>query len=64
MGVDYNDVAALVKILEENQIHTVISTLNTGGDDTAEFNLVEASDKSSVTKRFIPSTWGIEYTEE
>jgi hypothetical protein len=50
--------------LEENQIHTVISTLNTGGDDTAEFNLVEASDKSSVTKRFIPSTWGIEYTEE
>ncbi|KAF2436706.1 NAD(P)-binding protein [Tothia fuscella] len=62
--VDYSDVSALQKVLQENGIDTVISTLNTMGDPTPELNLIEAADKSSVTKRLIPSVWGIPYTDE
>ena len=64
MGVDYTDVPSLVQALEDNRVHTVISTINSQGDVSAELNLIEASDKAEVTKRYIPATWGVEYTEE
>jgi hypothetical protein len=30
---------------------------------TAQLNLIEAAERSSSTKRFIPSEYGIRYTE-
>jgi hypothetical protein len=29
-----------------------------------EMALIEAANKSSITQRYIPSTWGIKYTPE
>jgi hypothetical protein len=60
-AVDYNDVDAVAEILRSNNVHTVISALKViaaeGG--LAETNLVKAAAKSSVTKRFIASDWGV-----
>lgn len=61
---DYANVDALVKILEDNKVDTVISTINAMGQVNAEMNLIQAADKSTITKRFLPSIWGIRYTDE
>ncbi len=59
-AVDYNDVEQLTKTLEENNVHTVISTIVMFDPAAAqaEVNLVAAADKSSPTKRFVASNWG------
>ncbi len=64
--IDYTDIDSMVEILEENQLHTVISTvyLFTEAHGVAQLNLIKACDKSSATKRFIPSEYGIVYTAE
>jgi hypothetical protein len=60
-AVDYTDVELLTKTLEENDVHTVISTITmidaTAGQ--AEMNMVVAAANSSSTKRFIASNWGV-----
>lgn len=59
-AVDYNNVEQLTKTLDENNVHTVISTI-VMIDPTAaqaEVNLVAAAAKSSPTKRFVASNWG------
>jgi len=65
--VDYADVAATTRILEENKIHTVISTINmlpSDGSTPNEVELIQAADASKTTKRFIPSDFGILHTNE
>lgn len=62
--MDYNNVDSLVRTLEENSIDTVISTLGSMFGAGPELALIEASDKSKATKRYIPSTWGIRCTPE
>lgn len=65
-AVDYTDVERLTKALEENNVHTVISTI-VMMDPTAakaEANFVEAAAKSSPTKRFVASNWGNASPEE
>jgi len=59
-AVDYNDVEQLTKTLEENNVHTVISTIVMFDPAAAqaEINLVAAAAKSSPTKRFVASNWG------
>ena len=59
----YDDVDSLVKTLEANEIHTVISTLNppTPEVHAAQDNLIRAAAQSSSVKRFIPSEWGMDY---
>lgn len=47
----------MVNMLEENKISTVVSVLNAGMDTTPELNLVQAADRSKMTKRFIPNVW-------
>lgn len=64
VGVDYTDVDSLVKILQSERVHTVISTINVIGNRSSELNLMAAADRSESTKRYIPATWGLEYTEE
>ncbi|EOO01018.1 putative -like family protein [Phaeoacremonium minimum UCRPA7] len=61
--VDYSDVESLSEALEKNNIHTVVSCVSYEGDalKVAQINLIKAASKSSATKRFIPSTFGIEY---
>jgi uncharacterized protein YbjT (DUF2867 family) len=60
--VDYTDVDTIVKVLEENNVHTLISALymmpDAGGP--LEPNLIKAADASKVTKRFIGSDWGFD----
>ncbi|KAG4274463.1 hypothetical protein FPRO04_09421 [Fusarium proliferatum] len=64
IAVDYTDVDKLAAMLETNRIEIVISTINSLDDVSAELNLIQAADKSASTKRYIPSIYGIQYTEE
>ncbi|KAM0345691.1 hypothetical protein ACHAPU_006346 [Fusarium lateritium] len=63
IAVDYTDAGKLAATLETNNIETVISTINSLGDISAELSLIQAAEKSVSTKRYIPSIWGIKYTE-
>lgn len=61
---DYTDVNSLTAQLEENKVHTVISALSSISGPDPELALIRAAEKSSVTKRFIPSVYGIKYNPE
>ncbi|KXJ85568.1 hypothetical protein Micbo1qcDRAFT_198786 [Microdochium bolleyi] len=58
--IDYSDIEAATRVLEEHNIHTVISALSfmPGSGDNYEDRLIQAADVSKTTKRFIPSNWG------
>ncbi|CAH0003544.1 unnamed protein product [Clonostachys byssicola] len=66
--VDYTDVDALARTLEDRNIHTVVSALvmmpSPNGDLPREVELIQAADKSRATKRFISSDWGLPHTAE
>ncbi|KAH8589852.1 nmrA-like family protein [Bisporella sp. PMI_857] len=66
--VDYAKVENLTKVLEDNNIHTVISALTTmpspNGEHPKEIELIRAADASNVTKRMISTDWGIPHTKE
>ncbi|EXJ92426.1 hypothetical protein A1O3_00977 [Capronia epimyces CBS 606.96] len=62
--VDYADTASLEETLKSHQVGTVVSTLAVITTNEAELNLITAAEASPVTKRFIPSSWGIAYTEK
>lgn len=65
--MDYSDVGALTHVLEENNVHTVISALQMfqpGGSAPGEIELIRAADTSSATKRIISSDWGPPSTKE
>lgn len=66
VSTDYKDVAALAKILEDNNVDTVISALammpNAGGP--LEPNLIRAADSSKTTRRIVPSEYGFPQYEE
>ncbi|KAJ0122445.1 hypothetical protein J7T55_002958 [Diaporthe amygdali] len=65
-NVDYSDVDALKSFLEEHNVHTVISAFGITATSlaTSQLNLIKAADASSVTKRFIPSSFAIPYPED
>lgn len=65
--VDYSDVDAIVKVLEDNNIDTVVSGIAMhSADGTApnEIELIRASDLSKTTKRLISSEWGLPVKDE
>lgn len=65
--VDFRDVDALVKVLEEHHIDTVVSAIamhNVGDDAPNELELIRAADRSRVTRRIISSEWGTDVQEE
>ncbi|PQE18288.1 nmra-like family protein [Rutstroemia sp. NJR-2017a WRK4] len=64
IAVDYSNPDAIASVLEQNNIDTVVSALSSMAPPEQEVNLITAADKSSVTKRYIPSIWAIKYTEE
>lgn len=63
LAVNYGDIDALAAALETNRVEVVISTIEAGHGAESEHALIRAAAKSSVTKRYIPSIWGIQYTE-
>jgi len=64
IAVDYSSVESVSKVLEEHKIDTLISTVDSNAGPGPELVLIQAAEKSSVTKRYIPCLWGIEYTKE
>ncbi|KAJ0363757.1 hypothetical protein COL154_005325 [Colletotrichum chrysophilum] len=64
--VDYANVEATTKSLEDNNVHTVISAINMmppPGQVPQEIELIRAADASKTTKRIISSGWGIPHNE-
>ncbi|KAI8680826.1 NAD(P)-bd-dom domain-containing protein [Fusarium sp. Ph1] len=61
IATDYGNVDGLVSILEENKVDTVISALGGLAPPDAEKALIHAAEASSVTRRFIPSVFGVQY---
>ncbi|KAJ4202031.1 hypothetical protein NW759_015499 [Fusarium solani] len=64
IAVDYDDVDSITKVLGDNKIDTVISTLFVTFDGKPQVNLVHAAEASKQTRRFIPSIWGVPYSRE
>lgn len=64
VGVDYSDSDSVVRTLEEHNVDTVLSTLDSMSGVAAELTFIQAADKSKVTKRYIPSCWGLKYSPE
>ncbi|KAH7000619.1 hypothetical protein EDB80DRAFT_649796 [Ilyonectria destructans] len=64
--VDYTSVAALTAFLEEHRVHTVISAFGINATSLAvsQMNLIKAAQASSVTKRFIPSSFATAYPKD
>jgi hypothetical protein len=64
--VNYNDITSLIKFLEEHKVGTIISAfgINATSLSRSQANLIKAADASSVTKRFIPSSFAIRYPRE
>lgn len=66
INVDYGDIDAVANILEEHNVHTVISAIKVIAPEAgvSEVNLIKAAAKSSATKRFIQSEWGVPIPQE
>lgn len=66
IAVDYSNIEALAKVLNEQKIHTVVSTLSIGSDEggQAQMNLIEASIQAETVHRFMPSEFGALYTKK
>lgn len=64
--VNYSDVHHLAEILEEHKIHTVISTfgINATSLKISQMNLIRASAMSAATRRFIPTSYCIDYPRQ
>jgi hypothetical protein len=62
--MDYSNPDDIALLLEQHAIETVVSALSSQSPPEQELNLIKGADKSSVTRRYIPSIWGIQYTEE
>ncbi|KAJ4341946.1 hypothetical protein N0V95_007071 [Ascochyta clinopodiicola] len=65
-AVEYSNIEQLAQILEENKVHTVISTIVMYDPVAAqsERNLIAAAAKSASTKRFVQSNWGDKTPED
>ncbi|KAH7303785.1 hypothetical protein B0I35DRAFT_364368 [Stachybotrys elegans] len=59
ISLDYTDAAGLIEVLEKNRIDTIISTMAYTEGSAAELALMHAAERSAVTKRLIPSIWGV-----
>lgn len=65
LAVDYSNIEELTQVLEDNNVHTLISTLtfNTQEGVPPEVQLVLAADASKTTKRYVANNWGVPIQE-
>ncbi|EUC29679.1 hypothetical protein COCCADRAFT_105869 [Bipolaris zeicola 26-R-13] len=62
---NYSDADQLKTLLEQNRVSAVISIFNGPLGSQEELNLIEAAERSSTTKRLIPSLFsGLPFTDE
>ncbi|OQE16751.1 hypothetical protein PENSTE_c023G04181 [Penicillium steckii] len=66
LQIDYEDVSAMTKQLEQYNVHTIISAIGLISEETSksQLNLIEAADKSKSTARFIPSEYSFIQTAD
>jgi hypothetical protein len=64
VAVDYLDADSVAKVLETHNVDTLISTVDSNAGPGPELVLIQAAEKSTVTKRYIPCLWGFKYTKE
>ncbi|KAF5635005.1 isoflavone reductase like P3 [Fusarium tjaetaba] len=64
LAIDYSDPNSIATLLEENNVEVVIAALSGHTPPEQELGLIQAAAKSKVTKRYIPSVWGIKYRPE
>jgi hypothetical protein len=64
VALDYSSVESVINVLESHKVDTLISTVDSNAGPEPELVLIQAAEQSSVTKRYIPCLWGIEYTKE
>ncbi|KAH7121169.1 hypothetical protein B0J11DRAFT_58997 [Dendryphion nanum] len=66
IAADYTNKSALQTLLVEKNVEVVISALMLASEEgaQAQLNLINAAIKSGTVKSFIPSEYGIHYTEE
>lgn len=59
-AIDYDDVEKITQVLDDQKVHTVISTIVMYDSVAAksERNLIAAAAKSGTVKRFVQSNWG------
>lgn len=63
--VDYMDIPGMTQVLEAEQVHTLISNVFiSDGITPSQHNLIYAAEASSVTKRFVPSTFDVPYDQQ
>ncbi|VUC23404.1 unnamed protein product, partial [Clonostachys rosea] len=63
--VDYSSITAITQTLEAEGVHTLISNVFiSDGVTPSQHNLIYAAEASSVTKRFVPSTFDVPYDED
>ncbi|PNP42375.1 hypothetical protein THARTR1_11190 [Trichoderma harzianum] len=60
VAIDYTNVEAIVRTLNDHQIHTVISSIVIKGleQSEAQVNLIRAAEAAPSVKRFTPSEFG------
>jgi hypothetical protein len=66
LAADYSKKESVTKLLEEHNVEIVISALGLFSDESAraQMNLIHAAIETTTVKKFIPSEYGIKYTEE
>jgi len=66
LAADYTNTAGMTNLLKEHNIDIVISALGLFSEDSAQaqLNLINAAIAAGTVKKFIPSEYGIKYTEE
>lgn len=66
IAADYTNKSALQTLLVEKNVEVVVSALMLASEEAAQaqLNLINAAIKSGTVKTFIPSEYGIHYTEE
>ena len=66
VAIDYSDPASVATIFDEHIVHTVICAIAVTNEMAcqAQLNLIRAADQSASVQRFIPSDFGISFTEE
>ncbi|PWY89636.1 NmrA-like family protein [Aspergillus sclerotioniger CBS 115572] len=64
--INYNDVDSVAQVLDKHAIRTIISAISIYSDETSQsqLNLIQAAEKSTATKTFIPSEYSFIQTKD